>query len=393
MSVQPVVVRREVSPLELFYDLVFVFAVSQLSHHLLMHLSWRGAAETAIMLVAVGGVWTSTSFDVAMLDVERPRTKLMIVVLMVLGLFMNAAITAAFAERGWLFVAPLLTILVGHHVVMSRLSPTGVLRRHYARALVWSLVSVPLWLAGAAAAPGQRLAWWAGAAAVELLGFWLAHPLPGRRLESAHLDLDVDHMLERLRLFLMILFGETVLTIGRVIAETPVTAASLAASVGVLLAVLCLWATYFGGAEDLVARHLRATTDPIRSIRLGANITYGILVGLVAVAVGSDHVIADPLGPGSVPLALLLFGGIGVYFASQAWFFHAVIRDAWAPRLVACGAVAVLGVLATRVLPMVSLALLDALLVGVVIRLLRVHRTIAAEATRRNPASAPPEGT
>ncbi len=54
----------EVTPLELFFDLVFVFAVSQLSHHLLSHLSWRGAAETLVMLLAILTVWSYTSTNV-----------------------------------------------------------------------------------------------------------------------------------------------------------------------------------------------------------------------------------------------------------------------------------------------------------------------------------------
>jgi hypothetical protein len=55
--------RYEVTPLELFFNLVFVFAVSQLSHHFLEHLTWRGAAETLVMLIAVFGVWAYTSFE------------------------------------------------------------------------------------------------------------------------------------------------------------------------------------------------------------------------------------------------------------------------------------------------------------------------------------------
>ncbi|MDN5796834.1 MAG: low temperature requirement protein A [Intrasporangium sp.] len=386
MSVQPAV-RREVSPLELFYDLVFVFAVSQLSHHLLEHLSWRGAAETAVMLVAVFGVWAATSFDVTALDVARSRTKVVLVVLMLLGLFMNAGITDAFGHTGWTFVVPLLVVLLGHNVVMALLAPTPVLRAHYARALVWAVATAPLWLLGAAAAPASRPAWWAAAALVELLGFWLAHPLPGRRLQSEHLDIDAEHMLERLRLFLIILFGETVLTIGRVISETPITVASAIASVGVLVALICLWGSYFGGAENIVATHLGSTTDPIRSIRLGANVTYGVLAGLVAVAVGSDLAIADPLGPGSVPLALLLCGGIVVYLASHAWFFGVVIRGAWLERVGAAAAVTVVGVAAVWLPPLVTVLVLDAVLVVTVLLLLRVQRMAGASATPGGSAS------
>src|SRR4051794_5094849 len=89
-----------VTPLELFFDLVFVFAVSQLSHHLLAHLTWRGAAETLILLIAVFGVWAYTSFEATLLQVSRSQTQRMLLAVMLVGLFMNAAIARAFGEGG-----------------------------------------------------------------------------------------------------------------------------------------------------------------------------------------------------------------------------------------------------------------------------------------------------
>ncbi|MFA3878596.1 low temperature requirement protein A [Streptomyces sp. MMCC 100] len=153
-------IRLQVSPLELFFDLVFVFAVSQLSHHLVDHLTWRGGAETAVLLVAVCGTWAFTSFVATLLDTDRPRTRLTVVVVMGLGLFMNAAVSRAFTTAAWLFVVPLLLIVLG---VQALTAPTAALRRHYRRGLVWTAASTPLWLAGAAATPDSRLSWWAGA--------------------------------------------------------------------------------------------------------------------------------------------------------------------------------------------------------------------------------------
>jgi low temperature requirement protein LtrA len=72
--------KDEVSPLKLFFDLVFVFAVSQLSHHLLDHLTWRGAAETLVLLIAVFGVWSYTSFEATVLHVGRSQTQWMMLV-------------------------------------------------------------------------------------------------------------------------------------------------------------------------------------------------------------------------------------------------------------------------------------------------------------------------
>src|SRR5512132_3076503 len=96
--------RDAVSPLELFFDLVFVFAVSQLSHHLLDHLTWRCAAETLVPLVAVLRAWSGTSFEATLLNVGRSPTQWMLLAVMLVGLFMNAAIQDSFDAGGWAFV-------------------------------------------------------------------------------------------------------------------------------------------------------------------------------------------------------------------------------------------------------------------------------------------------
>src|SRR6478672_11050265 len=94
----------EVTPLELFFDLVFVFAVSQLSHHLLTHLSWRGVAETLVMLLAIFAVWFNISWSATMIRADQSRTRWMVLVVMLLGLFMNASVTRAFTTSSWAFV-------------------------------------------------------------------------------------------------------------------------------------------------------------------------------------------------------------------------------------------------------------------------------------------------
>src|SRR3954470_16621061 len=122
----------EVTPLELFFDLVFVFAVSQLSHHLLEHLSWRGAVETLVLLVAVFGVWSYTSFEATLLHVGRSQSGWMMLAVMLVGLFMNAAIDHAFDAGGTAFVVPFLVIQVGRPLWTIATAPTRMLLEHYA---------------------------------------------------------------------------------------------------------------------------------------------------------------------------------------------------------------------------------------------------------------------
>jgi low temperature requirement protein LtrA len=124
MQPAPTKVSRQVSPLELFFDLVFVFAVVQLSHHLLEHLTWAGAAETAVLLVAVYCVWAYTSFEATLLNVEAARQKWTVLAVMLLGLIMNSAIGSAFTDNPWAFVVPLLISQLGHGIATSFSAPT-----------------------------------------------------------------------------------------------------------------------------------------------------------------------------------------------------------------------------------------------------------------------------
>src|SRR5262244_474802 len=108
--------KYEVSSLEIFFDLVFVFAVSQLSRYWLEHLTWRGTAEMLVLLLSILGVWAYTSWAATLIRVDRPGTARMILTVTLLGLFMNAAVPAAFTPRGWTFVAPFLLIQLGRTV-------------------------------------------------------------------------------------------------------------------------------------------------------------------------------------------------------------------------------------------------------------------------------------
>ena len=103
----------EVTPLELLFDLVFAFAVSQLSHHLAARLSWLGVVETLVLLRAVFGVWYATSWSATMIPASNVRTRRMMLAVMLPGLFMNAAVPGAFGADAWTFALPLVAIQLG----------------------------------------------------------------------------------------------------------------------------------------------------------------------------------------------------------------------------------------------------------------------------------------
>ncbi|GAA4552932.1 low temperature requirement protein A [Amycolatopsis samaneae] len=366
--------HRDVSPLELFFDLVFVLAIGRLTHHLVDHLSWLGAAETLIAVIAVCGVWTFTSFELTLLDIDRGATRVIAIAVMGLGLFMNAGITHAFAENPWLFVVPMLLALVGPGCYAAVAAPNPALRGHFVRVLVWFAVSTPLWVIGAAVSPGTRIWWWGAAAVIDLIGTWTAHPTPGRTTRTERLTFDVDHMLERMRLFLIILLGETVLTLGGVLAEHTPDTLTLLVAVGAFLALVCLWAIYFGRAEQAVMSHIATTADPLRSVHRGMNVIYGVLTGLVVFAAGIDLVLAhvhdDRAGAGGV----LVLAGPALYLLSQAVYFRLETGRGGLARAVGVVALAVAAAFAFWLPPYTVIAVLVIILVLLTAHLARPGR-------------------
>src|SRR3954453_17807353 len=110
---------QRATSLELFYDLVFVFAVTQVSHHLLGDLTWRGAGQSALLLLVVWWSWNYTTWVTNELDPESPVVRLLMIGLMLASLLMAAAIPAAFGGVAGLFVASYLAIQIGRHLFLT----------------------------------------------------------------------------------------------------------------------------------------------------------------------------------------------------------------------------------------------------------------------------------
>jgi len=349
--------KYEVTLLELFFDLVFVFAISQFSQYLLRHLSWRGMAETLVMLMTVLGVWSYTSWAATMIRGNNSRTWWMMLAVTFFGLFMNAAIPRAFTSFGWEFVVPLLIIQLGSTVWTIFNAPDGMSRVHYVRVLLWILVTTPMWIAGAAVNSESRLIWWMTAAGVELVGTWMVHPLPGRTLHTENVAFDADHMLERCRVFLIIALGETVLTTGTAISQAPLTLKTLLTGTTAFLGALALWALSFGRTNRLILQHLEKTCDPIRDSRHAVNVLMVLVAGLIAVAVANQKVITHSHEHTTVALCLLLFGGPVHFVLAQAWYRKAVLRVSSRPQLIGCTILVMLGCAAVKTPSYVALVL------------------------------------
>jgi low temperature requirement protein LtrA len=105
--------EQRATSLELFYDLVFVFAITQVSHLLLEHLTWAGAGQALLVLLVVWWSWNYTTWVTNELDPESLSVRLLMIALMLAGLLMAIAIPQAFGEHALLFVGSYVAIQVG----------------------------------------------------------------------------------------------------------------------------------------------------------------------------------------------------------------------------------------------------------------------------------------
>ncbi|WP_164200197.1 low temperature requirement protein A [[Micrococcus luteus] ATCC 49442] len=358
-----------VTRLELFFDLVFVFALSQLSHHLLEHPSWMGAGETFVLLLAVYKVWVYTTWSATLLDTSRIEVQWMLLIVMLVTLFMNASIGSAFGAFGWLFAASYLLVQLGRGAWMLTVGLDRTTHNHFVRTLIWGFMSAPLWIAGVFFSPGPRLMCWGVAAAIDLAGHMLAHRLPGRKTEGSRVPVPGERIFERFGLFYLIALGETILSTGLAIAgnlEDPLIFLTGTIS---LAGSIAIWWCYFHGLEQDILEKLASVDDQFRPGILAGNTLVMLLAGLILVAVGDQLVISDPAARPDLSTVLLLFSGPVLFLAGRGFFIRQVLGLRHSSDLVGIGALVVLANLSLllpafvaamgAVLPLVGVAVSD----------------------------------
>src|SRR5919112_3142284 len=316
--------ERAVTPLELFFDLVYVFAIGQLSHHLLEHVDLRTGAETAILALAVIYAWYMVAWAANWLDPDRLPVRLYLVALMFASLLMSAGIPDAFDGRAWLFVTGYLLLQVGRTaflIVALRGRPQG---EHFVNDLVWELVAGCLWVAGAVADGDARLVLWGLAVAATNGGAWALHWLPGRgrRVDLGHTEIAGGHLIERFRLFFIIALGETVLTTGTAFTGEPFELERLLALAIAFTGTVALWWCYFQRAEGIGVEVAEAAEDAGQVSWWGTWTLTLMVLALIAIAVGDELAIAHPGDDATLGFTLLTFGGPTLFLLAQVFFLR-----------------------------------------------------------------------
>lgn len=373
-------VEKRVTWAELFFDLVFVFAITQISALLHQHHGWPWVGRALVVFVPVYWCWVGTTVQANIRDVDTPRDRIGIFAVGLSGLFMALALPSAYGSRGVLYGTAYWAARLVLFWLLSAVS--GVWRGPYG---VGAAISGPLLLVGGLVDGPARVALWAVAALADL-----SAPL-ALRSRLANVDYHPGHLPERFGLLLLVALGESIVGIGGpVAAGRTLTAAELLAVAAAFTISCGLWWLYFVHATDAM-RYAMTVADSRRDVmrRVFSYGHLGLIAGVIAVAVGFAETVAHPgeaLGVGAVSL---LYGGCALYMVTFGYTRWIMFRAVATTRIIAT-------VVVLALLPMmVHLPALGALLTlaGVLVALnvveqIRVRR---ARLTEAEPACAAPE--
>jgi len=348
---------QRVTNIELFFDLVYVFAVTQLSHYLLGHSTAVGALQTGLLLAMVWLVWAYTTWVTNWLDPELMAVRLLLVVLMLVSLAMSASLPRAFEDLG-LWVGGAYAIQqIGRTVFMVIALRGHPLEVNFQRILAWCVVSSAFALAGGLVHGNARALLWLGAVCVDLLGGVVGFATPGLgRSRTSDWTIEGGHFAERCQAFILIALGESIVIIGATLTDVkPVTAASVASFVVAFVGSVGLWWLYFDQSAGAAAEMIARSDDPGRLGRSAYHLIHPVMVaGIIVCAAADEKVLADPGAPASTASAWMILGGPALFLAGHAAFKLVVWRVVSWPRV---AGIAVLGLLALAAHAIPALAL------------------------------------
>ena len=377
---------QPITTVELFFDLVYVFAVTQLSELILNDLSLAGVAHAAFLLVIVWWAWIYTTWMANWFDPTSPVVGAVLTTVMLGSLLMAAALPEAFGEHGVLFAASYVALQVGRNVAAtSLLTRSHPLRDVFERLVGWSAVSGLLWLAGSAFEGDQRLLLWIPAVALDLMapiaGYWL----PGRgRAATTDYNIESGHFVERCQGFIIIALGESIVVTGATAADAGLSPTVVVCLAVAFLETAALWWMYFGATAEQSRAVMSTCEDPGRLARDPYTYLHlPIIAGIIAVAVGDDLLIAEPQHAlQGIALAMLL-GGPALYLFGESLFHWRKTRTANAKRLAVAAVLLGLAPVAGHLTALMLSALVAALLTTLALRELQTSGEVRRGARRR----------
>ena len=313
---------------ELFFDLVFVFAVTQISHTLLHHFTPLGAVEVTLLFLAVWWVWVYTAWVTNWLNPELTPVRILIFLMMLGGLVLSTTIPSAFDGRGLWFAVAYAAMQVGRTAFWLFATPRHrtAVRHNAIRILVWLCGSAVLWISGGLSHGEERLWFWIAALAIEYVSpavrFWV--PKLGFSSVEAW-AVEGGHMAERCAGFIIIALGEAFVVNGATFAELDWTADNILAFVACLVGSIAMWWVYFHKGAEAGSERISKSAESGRLARLAYTYLHmPIVAGIILTAVSDELVLKHPTGHSDVRTIVSTIAGPLVFLIGTILFKHSI---------------------------------------------------------------------
>ncbi|WP_249164316.1 low temperature requirement protein A [Bradyrhizobium jicamae] len=313
---------------ELFFDLVFVFAVTQLSHTLLQHFTLLGAVQVTLLFLAVWWVWVYTTWVTNWLDPELTPVRILLFLMMLGGLVLSTSIPSAFDGRGLWFAVTYAVMQVGRTLFWLLVTPSHrtAVRHNAIRILTWLSGSAVLWILGGLSEGNARLWLWIAALAIEYVApavrFWT--PKLGFSSIEAW-SVEGSHMAERCAGFILIALGEAIVVDGATFADLTWTPENVAAFLSALVGSIAMWWIYFNKGAEAGSAMIAKSAESGRVARIAYTYLHMPIVGgIILSAVADELVLKHPSGHSDLKTIVSAVGGPILFLVGSILFKHVV---------------------------------------------------------------------
>ncbi|MGW4156013.1 low temperature requirement protein A [Micromonospora chersina] len=350
---------------ELFFDLVFVFALTRISARAFEDLAleggktgWTavtGGGKTLLLFLALWAVWQGTSWTTSRYDPYHIFLQLIVIIALVGSMVMGVAIPRAFSSTGLAFAVAYVVAQVSRPAILLLTLRRLQHRRLKLRMLITFSVTGVLWVAGGLLPTDPRVTLWALALLLEYLASRFGWPVPGLgRSTVSRWDIHGEHLAERYQQFFLVALGETILVAGLAYSRTPNDAGRTAAFAAALLTSVLYWRIYVQRAGRILGEAVTRAAHPATIGRSAADTHLVMVIGVVSSAIGYELVSEHPTGHNQVGWLSMILGGPALFLLGRARFEYEVFGRVSPSRWVAVLVLVLLMPLLKPVLPLTA---------------------------------------
>jgi low temperature requirement protein LtrA len=347
-----------VSPLELFFDLVFVLAITQCTALMAHDPSWRGIGRGLVVLGLLWWSWVGYAWLTSVVDPDAGNVRVVLFAAMAALLVTSLCVPDAFGDLGLTLAIAYASVRAAHIALFMLASRDDPGLRHAVIGLgVSTAVGAAALVSGGMVDGSARLAVWAAALAFDMAGPFF--------IDTSGWRLVPGHFAERHGLIIIVALGESIVAIG-VGAEAGVDTGVIVAAVLGVAAAFALWWIYVDVAALVVAQRLEATEDITARNELARDafsyLHLPMVAAIVLFALGMKTTLAHVDAPLDWEAAVALVGGAALYLVAHVAFKRRCIRTLSVPRLVTAAVLVAFLPIAHRVDAVVSVGVVAGVL-------------------------------